>query len=154
MFLYDSHTWFFHFFFQYMIFSLGIYFIKKFFFQLFKLFMVILFVWYLIFSFWKLFSEHCVIFLSQGFNGKSYLFSKIITRIFTVRPSNKLFNWNNILRSRLTFIWNCCCYRTASLYFQVNVCFWVFKNFFVFCIFNLCFCSVFLYFFLYSWTSS
>ena len=137
-----------------MVFTLSIDFIKKLFFQLFKLFMMILFVWYLIFSFLKFFSKHCVIFFSQRFNCKCYLFSKIITRIFTIWPSNKLFNWNNIWRSRLTFIWNCGSHRAACVYFQVNVGFRVFKNFVIFCILNFCFSSVLLYFFLNRWTSS
>ena len=137
-----------------MIFTLCIDFIKELFFKLFKLFVMILFIWYLIFSFLKLFTKHVVIFFSQRFNGKCYLFSKIITRIFTVWPCNELLDWNNISRSRLTFIWNSGSHRAACLYFQVNVCFGVFKNFVVFSIFNLCFSSVLLYFFLNRWASS
>jgi hypothetical protein len=49
----------------------------------------------------ELLLELIVILLSKGFHGKSYLLLKVFSRILRERPSDKLLNWNYILRKRL-----------------------------------------------------
>jgi hypothetical protein len=102
MLLYYSDDSLLHFFLHDMVLSRCINLIEKFFFTLFKcLGSLFLRTFSITLFLMELLLELIVILLSKGFHGKSYLLLKVFSRILRERPSDKLLNWNYILRKRL-----------------------------------------------------